>query len=559
MEITHEAGDRFIHQNWKAVQSASLERIELYNLVKQETVDLIVKTIEGKSQSVSRSLESQSAIPRGMSLTDWRSAKACYGDLVNPRSDAELARTVYNTVFRAVAGREALSESTAFTGHESLHQEIDEPLTRKYRGQDLSRVLRSALEETSLPLAGIEADVQQIAKTLSSRIPILRAGPNIILEMARPVFYRNKGAYLIGRLIVEQHIFPLAIPLCHKPDGIRVDGILWGENRLSVIFSFTRSYFMVDIPRPAPLVNYLQTLLPVKKRWELYTSIGYYKQGKTEFVRDFREHLVRSADNFEVAAGIKGQVMMVFSLPSYQTVFKIIKDKFPATKSVSREDVRAAYYLVKTHDRVGRMADTQEFHHFSLPRTRFPEVLMQELLKVASGSVTLTEDEVIVSHLYTERLMTPLNIYVFECNEFQLRQVLDDYGLAIKQLAAANIFPGDMLLKNFGVTRHGRVVFYDYDEICYLTAVNFRELPQAQNTDESISAEPWFEVGAYDVFPQEFARFLFPDDHMFGIFSELHGDLFTVAGWQRMQSLVKQDELTDVYPYPSRERFGFEG
>ncbi|MDA0979430.1 MAG: bifunctional isocitrate dehydrogenase kinase/phosphatase, partial [Proteobacteria bacterium] len=265
----------------------------------------------------------------------------------------------------------------------------------------------------------------------------------------------------------------------------------------------------------------------------------------------YRAHLAVSTDRFVIAEGIRGQVMMVFGLPSYQIVFKVMKDRFPATKSVSHEDVRRAYQLVKTHDRVGRMADTQEFHFFEFPRQRFEPALLEELLAVAGDSIELHEDTVVIRHLYAERMMTPLNLYIQQCSEFQLQQVIWDYGAAVRELAAANIFPGDMLLKNFGVTRHSRVVFYDYDEICYLTDVNFRDMPADARGP---GGEAWFDVGEYDVFPEEFATFLFPDQTMREIFEEQHADLFTAAGWRQIQAQVRDRILLDVYPYPDRAR-----
>jgi isocitrate dehydrogenase kinase/phosphatase len=247
--------------------------------------------------------------------------------------------------------------------------------------------------------------------------------------------------------------------------------------------------------------------------------------------------------------------MTVFTLPSYQIVFKIIKDKFSPTKSVTRQQVKDAYYLVKTHDRVGRMADTQEFTNFKFPRARFSDVLLNELQKVAASSVTLTDEHVIISHLYTERLMTPLNLYIRDKTDFELSQVLDEYGNAIKQLAAANIFPGDMLLKNFGVTRHGRVIFYDYDEICYLTKVNFRRIPPPQYPEDAMAAEPWYSVGPNDVFPEEFKNFLFSSGKLKDLFCEHHADLFTAEFWEELQDNIRQNRIMDVYPYRQKRRF----
>jgi isocitrate dehydrogenase kinase/phosphatase len=405
------------------------------------------------------------------------------------------------------------------------------------------------------PWLDIDGDVQSIVNAMRESVPLLRQPDSIGFTMLKHVFYRNKGAYLIGKMTVDGHIFPIALPIQNRGNGLLVDAILWNERDLSRIFSFTRAYFMVDVIYPNEMVEFLLDLMPNKKEWELYMSLGFYKHGKTVFYRSFLEHLDNSNDQFVVAEGIKGLVMAVFALPSYQVVFKIIKDKFSPTKRITREQVRDAYYLVKTHDRVGRMADTQEFSNISFPRSRFSDELITELLRVVPSSITLTEDLVIVSHLYTERLMTPLNLYLRDKSGFELHQVIEDYGSAIKQLAAANIFPGDMLLKNFGVTRHGRVVFYDYDEICYLTQINFRKIPAAQNPEDIMSAEPWYDVGPNDVFPEEFENFLFNSGPMKDIFTDIHGDLFTAEYWQGLQNNIKEQQILDVFPYPMRRRF----
>jgi len=166
---------------------------------------------------------------------------------------------------------------------------------------------------------------------------------------------------------------------------------------------------------------------------------------------------------------------------------------------------------------------------------------------------------VLIKHLYTERLMTPLNLYVETADDPALREALDEYGNAIKQLAAANIFPGDMLLKNFGVTRHGRVVFYDYDEICYLTDVNFRTIPEPRTAEEEMAAEPWYTVGPADVFPQEFRRFLFGRPRIKQLFTQMHGDLFDPEYWRSLQQTIARGHVLDVFPYRRKKRFAYSG
>lgn len=165
------------------------------------------------------------------------------------------------------------------------------------------------------------------------------------------------------------------------------------------------------------------------------------------------------------------------------------------------------------------------------------------------------DDRIIIKHLYTERLMIPLNIYIDNVDETSMREVLEEYGNAIKQLAAANIFPGDMLLKNFGVTRHGRVVFYDYDEICNLTDMNFRNIPAPRYPEDELAAEPWYSVGPRDVFPEELETFLFHTPELKRLFRELHGDLFDVEYWQGLQQRIRDHQVVDVFPYRRKKRF----
>ena len=542
-EITRGARERFEDADWIGVQDASRDRIALYD---ESTVAMMARLADRQADGALR-------------LEDWREVKQAYGLLIAERKDYDLAQTVYNTVFRKSFGGGDLSDDYAFVHQPSTPRpRFEISLSRQYGPSfDFAGMFRDILQDAAFDLhwEDIEADVALIVTTMKLSIPLLRTPREISVEILKPLFYRNKGAYLIGRMFVGEHVFPLAIPVHNHEGSLYVDTIIWNEDDLSIIFSFTRSYFMVDTDYPNEIVDFLHELLPNKKRWELYTSIGFYKHGKTEFYRGFLEHLENSDDQFVIAEGIKGLVMSVFTLPSYQSVFKVIRDRFSPTKKVTRAQVRDAYSLVKTHDRVGRMADTQEFSHFVFPRARFAESLLEELKAVCASSLRITDDHVIITHLYTERLMTPLNLFVEQASDFQLRQVLDEYGNAIKQLAAANIFPGDMLLKNFGVTRHHRVVFYDYDEICYLTEVNFRKIPPPRFPEDELSAEPWYSVGPHDVFPEEFETFLFNSPKLRKMFRELHADLYTAEYWQDVQRRIREQQVMDVFPYRRRRRF----
>jgi isocitrate dehydrogenase kinase/phosphatase len=435
------------------------------------------------------------------------------------------------------------------------------------QGESLRDLCERTLRDQrfDLPWEDLGRDVDRVVaalqQALHARVLEPEHAAELAFELIRTPFYRNKGAYLVGRVVCDELALPITLPVLNNlqsqggAPAVYVDALVSGEDELSIVFSFTRAYFMVDTPFPSALVAFLQSLMPQKQRSELYAALGLHKHGKTEFYRNFVRHLASSDDPFVIAPGIKGMVMAVFTLPSYRTVFKIIKDHFAPQKTSTRAQVRASYRLVKEHDRVGRMADTQEFHNMVFPRARFAPDLVQELLATCAGSVQVVGDRIVIAHLYTERAMTPLNLYLQAATDDQIRQALDGYGRAIKELAAANIFAGDMLLKNFGVTRHGRVVFYDYDEICYLTEVNFRHIPPAHNDDEEMSAEPWYSVAPGDVFPEEFEKFLFGRPGIRTLFRELHGELFDADYWKGLQAKIRAGAVLDVFPYPEERRF----
>jgi isocitrate dehydrogenase kinase/phosphatase len=399
-----------------------------------------------------------------------------------------------------------------------------------------------------------DQDARLIARRLAEDLARGARGPVLdAIEMVPAPFYRNKGAYLVGRLVTSAGILPLVLPMVHDQGGLRVDAALTTTDEVSVIFSFTRSYFHVEVECPRAMVEFLRSLMPRKPVDELYTSLGFHKHGKTELVRVLLRHMETNDARFELAEGDKGLVMAVFALPSLNVVFKIIKDRFGPPKQTTREQVMEKYHLVFVRDRVGRLADAQEFEGLAFARDRFAPELLDELLAECAGTVRVVGDQVLIRHLYTERRVTPLNLYLRYVDESRAVDAVLDYGQAIKDLAAANIFTGDMLLKNFGVTRHGRVIFYDYDELCLLTECCFREIPKSHHDEDEFSAEPWFPVGEHDIFPEEFRAFLALPGRPGRVFLAAHGDLLRVDYWRRMQALAEQGEVVDIFPYkPSR-------
>jgi isocitrate dehydrogenase kinase/phosphatase len=542
--ITEGARSRFEQAQWQDAQRASAARINLYELKVGETATALRSAFDAEVL---------------LDVQRWPRVKSAYIEQINPRFDDELSETWYNSIFCTLFSHDCISDDTMFIHTTRPANRADERMgqTRRYQpGGDLHGMLAQIFDDFAfaVPYADLDGDLQRLEAQLQVSLPDwVCKDPELTAELFCSVLYRNKGAYLIGRIFTRDEQWPLAIPLLnHEGVGLVADALITDEAEVSIIFSFTRSYFMVEVPIPADFISFLKRIMPGKHIAELYTSIGFYKHGKSEFYRALIDHLATTDDRFIMAPGVRGMVMSVFTLPGFNTVFKIIKDRFSPTKNVNRATVIEKYRLVKSVDRVGRMADTQEFADFRFPKSKFDPECLAELLEVAPTTVEVQGDTVLVRHCWTERRMTPLNIYVENASEQQVHEALEDYGLAIKQLAAANIFPGDMLLKNFGVTRHGRVVFYDYDEICFLTEVNFRYIPEARYPEDEMSSEPWYSVGPNDVFPEEFPRFLFADIHQRRLFAKLHGELYDANYWKGLQQAISDGKVIDVFPYRRR-------
>jgi isocitrate dehydrogenase kinase/phosphatase len=541
--ITRRAPVRFSARAWHAGRADALERLELYRAV----VDPVVGDL---SRILGSGVEDKRV---------WTGMKTCFAELVAGRRDAELVETFFNSASRRIFHTVGVDDRAEFVTPESA------PLPVEAAGRFLAswdgrvgreKAIRSAL--SSYPFAGgwedVARDAALAARALDAVLTTAWGAPGFeALDLLRPVFYRSKGAYLVGRVRKGGRQRPLVFALLNRTGRVVVDALLCDEDEASIVFSFTRSYFHVDAEHPAALVAFLKTLMPKKPVGELYTALGFNKHGKTELYRDLLRHLASSKDCFAEAPGSRGMVMLVFTLPSYDVVFKVIRDSFAPPKTSSRKDVLDRYRLVFRHTRAGRLADVQEFEHLSFPVSRFDPALLDSLLKGAAETVEIRGDEVVLHHLFTERRLTPLDLYLRDAPPAKARAAIVDFGDAIRDLAKSNIFPGDLLPKNFGLTRHGRVVFYDYDEIAFLTDVNFRELPAGAD-EEAGGPDASFYVGENDVFPEEFLTFMGLRGAAREGFLERHSDLLDVRFWLDIQRRERAGEIVDVFPYPHERR-----
>jgi isocitrate dehydrogenase kinase/phosphatase len=549
-ETSAAAKGRFERADWHGQQRAQAQRIEYYD----QRVD----------EAVAR-LRSEFAVDT-LSMDTWQQAKLHYIGLLTNHPQPELAETFFNSATAKLLHRSYFRNDFIFV-RPAISTEYLEPDTPgaapTYRAYYPSK---DSLHETwarivsnfrlEVEFEDLARDVEHVVQAMVSELGGFRPRTNFQIQVLSSLFFRNKGAYLVGKIINGFTETPLALPILHGPDGrLVIDAALFGEDDLLMIFSYARAYFMVDMEVPSAYVQFLRSLMPRKPRAELYNSIGLQKHGKNLFYRDFLAHLRHSSDKFRIAPGIKGMVMLVFDLPSFPYVFKVIKDFYPPQKDTTREQIKGKYLLVKQHDRVGRMADTLEYSKVAFPRQRFEEELIAELRHFCGSLLEEDGDMLVIQHVYIERRMIPLNIYLQEVGPEQMAHAVVEYGNAIKDLVSANIFPGDMLWKNFGVTRHGKVVFYDYDEIEYITDCNFRRVPTPRNEEEEMSGDVWYSVGPHDVFPETFGPFLLGNAQVREVFMAHHADLLDAGFWQGHKERIQAGHVHDVFPYEASKRF----
>lgn len=563
------AKHRFETADWHGQQRGQRERIEFYDLRVNECVLRLEREFKAGQQT----------------MDIWQQIKLHYiGLLVNHRQP-ELAETFFNSVTTKILHRTHFHNDFIFVrpAVSTEYIENDEPSarptytawypTRENLQQTVVEIVRHY--DLRRDFDDLERDAGYVLHAISARLDGVKLRANFQIQVLSNLFFRNKGAYAVGKIINGFNEIPLALPLLYNKQGkLVIDCALFGEDDLLILFSFARAYFMVNMEIPSAYVQFLRSMIPRKPRAEIYNALGLAKQGKTLFYRDFLYHQRHSTDKFRIAPGIKGMVMLVFDLPSFPYVFKVIKDFYPPPKDTSREQIKAKYQLVKHHDRVGRMADSLEYSEVAFPRARFDDELILELQKFAPSQLEISDrdadgnTEVIIKHMYIERRMIPLNIYLQEAFDTlsgtpdeaqrgreQIERGVVEYGNAIKDLVSANIFPGDMLWKNFGVTRHGKVVFYDYDEIEYITDCNFRRVPAPRTEEEEMSGEIWYRVGPRDVFPETFGPFLLGNPAVREVFMAHHADLLDVTFWQTQKDRIIAGHVHDVFPYDRARRF----
>jgi isocitrate dehydrogenase kinase/phosphatase len=539
--ITRRALVRFQERDWGEAQDDARERILLYDVVIHETLRAV------------RTRLGPDPVPPEVAGR----ARTRFADSVHGEPDSEVAQTFFNSVIRRLLGTIGVDPGSEFVA-EALDDPVPSPAPwSPYSLRDgFAPAIHRVLDD--LPLDGPwrekEPRVARAVARLRAALGDEAAWTGASLQVLRPPFFRNKAAYVVGRLVQGRRVEPLVLALIHPPDGIQLDAVLHTFDDASVVFGFTRSYLHADVGAPRATVDFLRSIIPLKRTDELYTAIGYNRHGKTELYRTLVRHLREPGARFIPAPGQPGLVMSVFTMPELNVVFKVIRDRFDPPKNTNRDRVKRNYELVFVRDRVGRLADAQPFERLRLPRGRFARPVLDDLLRTAGATVTTNGDTVAIEHLYTERRVRPLDLYLTEVDDEEALRATLDFGQAIKDLAAANIFPGDMLVKNFGVTRHGRVIFYDYDEVAPLTECRFRDRPPLPYPEAELDDEPPYYVGPRDVLPEEWRPFLGPPGPLRQALHRAHPELLDPSWWRAMQARHRAGEVVDFFPYAADRR-----
>ena len=538
--VTERARRRFEQRDWGGHQQDIIERVELY----EKSVRRIVVSLR------------KNLGPRVTDPRLWHSTRRYFGERLYNVPDAGFMKTFFNSITRRIFDTVGIDPEIEFVSSapdEGFNPLETLTLNRYPYWGSLDKTFKTILDDFAfkVPYRNINTDSRTISHEVQRyfQAHLKQHGDFLRFEFIDSAFFQSARAYLIGRTIQLDHVNPIIIALKNSANGIEVDAVLLSEEEVSVVFSYTRSYYFANPHSVIGAVHFLHSILPNKPIDELYTVLGRLRQGKTERYRIFSHHLQNTDDRFVHADGDKGLVMLVFTLPSYDLVFKIIRDTFGYPKTISREEVQNKYRLVSRHDRAGRLIDTQEFRNLEFPVDRFDKALLDELLSEASGTVRVDEDQLIIDHVYIERRVRPLNLYLREVERADAGEVILDYGQTIKDLANTNIFPGDLLLKNFGVTRHRRVVFYDYDEVALVTECDFRDIPDSDDDEDLMRSDVWFHVNKNDIFPEEFIKFLSMDAGLRALFLKVHGDLLTAGYWNRVKNKHLKGDIELVIPY----------
>jgi isocitrate dehydrogenase kinase/phosphatase len=378
--------------------------------------------------------------------------------------------------------------------------------------------------------------------------------------MLRPVFYRDREAYLVGELMSRGRKLPVVLALRNEETGIRVDAVLTGkEDMRNILFISTRSTFHVHTDDYREVLSFLDALAPERGHPAMCAVLGFTHPARVALNQRLQRHLRESGERFSRTPGREGTAMVVFAPPSFPYVFKVIRDFSSKAGWTGRARIMDLYRWVHEINRGRLMLDAWLYRNLDFPRRHFDDGVLQELLVSAPNSVRIEGDRIILKHVYAQRRVQPLNQFFEESRDRALREgAIDALGTFIKDLAGMGLFIGDCygLTANTGLTHGSNVALFDFDDLGPLSRFRFRSTPQLPTEKDEFLWNTevdgaWFAVDEFDVLVDEWERYLGVPPDLRDYFRRRHGDLFTTDYWTGVQRRVAAGEFHYVVPYPA--------
>ena len=499
--------------------------------------------------------------------TFWKQIEARYLTSIEGRYESDLAFAYIHSARRMTYEGRWKPVEYAFLHHREPESErsavvrIDFPIAP---GSDLAALVDRILDVPRFerPWRDREGDVRRVVERLGS---IFRGGTGrpVEIQMTDAGFFRNRGAYVVGRIVFgDASATPLILALLNHDAGIYVQAVLTGEADAHNLFSSTLANFHVTNTHYHELAAFLHTVMPTRRLGLHYSTIGFNHVGKVAVMNELREELATHGEVFTTAVGFRGSVAIGFAAPSSDYNLKVIRDiptdqykwgEFPGIGAVLDK-----YRRVHEIDRTGSMLDNIIYYNLELDPAWFEPELLAELLRDAGESVSLRDDAVILKHLIVQRRVRPLPVFLRDATPEEAREVIVNLGHCIKNNAAANVFNKDLDARNYGVSRFQKVFLFDYDALEPLTRVKVRS--NVGRFDGEDDVPDWFYEDGVIFLPEEIeSGFRIHDRGLRRLFRDVHGDLLTTGYWERMQHDLDQGQVPSIRLYPERRKLDHPG
>ncbi len=510
-------------------------------------------------------LELVEAFPAiAMNENFWREVERRYQPLIEGRYEWDLALAFIHSVRRKVYLEEWRPVDYSQTGLELPTHKHTDDVCRTFAGGDRidPATVREILELPGFKVAyrDIEDDARLVAERVNRVLGLDsgEAGPVEAVQMVGAGFFRNRGAYLVGRIVLQGgRLTPFVIALLNSPEGIYVDAVLTTETDTHNCFSSTLANFHVTHDAYHELSRFLHSIMPSRTVGLHYTTIGYNHLGKVAVMNELEQEIESSGEVLQTAVGSPGTVAIGFSTPSSAYNLKVIRDHptdgYKWGEFGGIESVKEKYAQVHDINRTGSMLDNIIYHFVRLDRDWFEPALLANLLEQASESVSLQGDSIVFKFLIVQQRLTPLPVYLETASDRHKEIAVVNLGYCIRNNTAANIFNKDLDARNYGVSRYRKVYLFDYDALEPLGEVKIRSNQDRFDGEEDIP-DWYFEEGVVFLPEEMEVGLCIPNRHLRRLFREAHGDLMTTAYWERIQREIQDGKVPPVSVYPDERR-----